>query len=264
MAAHVSFDQTRVRALYLAERLDLRSFERAERLGIFPLAVRAGEKGVAVLFRYGAVVLAGVAPAEEAAFLQNLSLFLRDVFPEPEIEEIEVLVDPSRPERIEHGALYLHEISTERLQLLAEVLARSVVLARQEAGIAAVFDRIEPLALSLQKKGRGTPKERDLVKMIGQSLLVQHRMVGRVEVTEKPEILWDHPELERLWTRLGEEYELLERHLALERKLQVVSRTVETLLDLLQARQNLKVEWYILLLIAVEILLGLLSRLGGF
>ncbi len=63
---------------------------------------------------------------------------------------------------------------------------------------------------------------------IGDTLLIQHKMVGRVEVSEKPEILWDHPKLERLYVHLESEYELRERHLALERKLELISKTVET------------------------------------
>jgi uncharacterized Rmd1/YagE family protein len=91
-------------------------------------------------------------------------------------------------------------------------------------------------------------------------------MVGRVETGEKPELLWEHPELERLYVRLAEEYELRDRDRdrALDRKLDVISRTVETLLGLVQTRSSLRVEWYIVLLIVAELLLTtyplLLSR----
>jgi uncharacterized Rmd1/YagE family protein len=44
---------------------------------------------------------------------------------------------------------------------------------------------------------------------------------------------------------------------ALERKLQVISNTAETLLDLLQTQQSQRVEWYIVILIVVEIALTL-------
>jgi len=80
-------------------------------------------------------------------------------------------------------------------------------------------------------------------------------MVWRAEVGEKPEVLWENPELERLYPRLAEEYELRERHLALERKLDLIARTAQTLLDLLQHQRSLRVEWYIVVLILVEILL---------
>ena len=94
-------------------------------------------------------------------------------------------------------------------------------------------------------------------------LLIQQKMVGRVETGEKPELLWDHPELERFYVRLAEEYELRDRDRALDRKLDVISRTVETLLGLVQTRSSLRVEWYIVLLIVAELLLSTYPLLLG-
>ena len=41
-----------------------------------------------------------------------------------------------------------------------------------------------------------------LLKLLGNALLVQHRVSGRVAVSEKPDVLWDRPDLERLYSRL--------------------------------------------------------------
>lgn len=48
-------------------------------------------------------------------------------------------------------------------------------------------------------------------------------------------------------------FELKERAYALGRKLELITRTAETLLDLLQAQRSLRVEWYITILIVIEI-----------
>ena len=82
-------------------------------------------------------------------------------------------------------------------------------------------------------------------------------MVGRVEVVNKPEMIWEQPHLERLYARLADEFEIRERHLALERKLELVARTAQTVLELLQNRRILRLEWYVLLLILIEVLLSL-------
>jgi uncharacterized Rmd1/YagE family protein len=142
------------------------------------------------------------------------------------------------------------------LQLVADILAKSLVLSHYETRIAENFDRIEPLAAMLRENGRAGGHSKELLRHIGDVLLVQQKMVGRVETGEKPELLWEHPELERLYMRLAEEYELRERDRALDRKLDVISRTVETLLGLLQTRSSLRVEWYIVLLIIAELLLS--------
>lgn len=249
--------QVHGRAVFIAERLDLRDFEKANCLAKKPLLLTAGSSGCAALFRYGAVVLFGLSAIEETTLLDSLKPFLLEPFEQFVAEEVVLTADDSRPEGIDAGAIRLREFSLERLQLVADVLAKSVVLDRYEAMVARSFQRVEPLADTLQRSGRPGSKGRDLLRHIGDTLSMQGRMVGRIEMSEKPDLLWFHPEHEHLFARLKDEYEIGERHLALERKLDLISRTAETLLGILQNQRSLRVEWYITILIVFEILLTL-------
>jgi uncharacterized Rmd1/YagE family protein len=243
-----------VHALLLGERLDTRALEREHVLAETPLTIRAGTEGFGVLFRYGAVVLFNLVPPEEAEFLAVLTpLTVRPLAP-PETEKVDLTVDPSAEERVDlSGDIFVTTLAPERLQIVADVLAKSVVLGHYESKLGAVFERVEPLAVALQRGGPGGSQANALLREIGGVLLTQHKMVGHVEVLEKPDVLWEHPELERFYARLRDEYELRERERALNRKLELVSRTVATLLELIQNRRSLRVEWYIVLLILFEI-----------
>jgi uncharacterized Rmd1/YagE family protein len=88
-------------------------------------------------------------------------------------------------------------------------------------------------------------------------------MVGRAEIGEKPELLWEHPNLERLYALLEAEFEVRERLAVMERKLELAGRTARTLVDLINARHSLRVEWYIVALILFEILLTLYGMWSG-
>ncbi len=72
-----------VRALLLGERLDTRAFERDEPLGVAPLTVEIPGGGVAVLFRYGAVVLFGSATAALDNFIASLGPLVTTALPSP-------------------------------------------------------------------------------------------------------------------------------------------------------------------------------------
>lgn len=247
-----------VRAVFLSERLDLRSLETARSLAISPLMIAAGESGCAALFRYGVVVLFGLEPIEEVSFLSQLEPMIHEPYPDHESEQMQIFVDATRQEHVDRsGNLHLRELSIERLQIVADILSKSVVVGRYEKRVAAAFDRIEPLAANLQRSGHGLNKGKELMQHIGETLLIQHKMVGRVEIVDKPEILWERPELERLYAYLEDEYELQERHRALERKIDLISKTVETQLDILHNTRALRVEWYVVALIVIEIFLSL-------
>jgi required for meiotic nuclear division protein 1 len=258
-----------VQALLLGERLDTRAFDRAaprdmerdtprdlpREMGPLLLDIPGG--GRAVLFRYGAAVLFGAEPATAERFVDALAPKIAGRFAVPDRDEAGLRFDPkAEPHLDAAGNILLRDDSPERLLLVADILAKSLVLAHYETRIADIFDRIEPLAATLREKGRAGATGKVLLRHIGDVLLMQQQMVGRVETTETPELLWEHPELERLYMRLADEYELRERDRALDRKLDIVSRTVETLLGLVQTRSSMRVEWYIVLLIVAELLLS--------
>ena len=250
----------RARALLIGERLDLRALETADRLADLPLTIRVGANGCAVLFRYGAVVTFGLDAMEEVPLLQSLKPFVRDAFEDKSIEteEAELVLDKNESvPSVPNGTIRLYDWSIERLQVVADVLAKSTALAHYESSIGQAFDAIEPLASDLRANGRGRRSDRELLRHIGGILLIQHNMVGLVEIGDKPEMLWERSDLDRWYGRLEDEYELRERNLALERKLDVLSRTAETVLNLLQHNSGLRVEWYVVALIIIEIALTL-------
>jgi uncharacterized Rmd1/YagE family protein len=246
-----------VRAILLGERIDLKGLEATGRVAANPLVISAGEGQYAALFRYGAIVLFGVNPLQEVTFVDQLARLVGQPYAKRETEEARIRVDPAGEDRVEGGEIVLREVTAESMQVIADALAKSVVLGFYEASLAAIFDAVEPFAQGLKSGGRATPKDRDLLRYIGDTLLTQHKMVGRVEVGEKPDVLWELPGLSRLFSRLEDEYELPERKLAVDRKLDLISRTVETLVDLVHNKRALRVEWYIVILIVIEIVLTL-------
>lgn len=251
-------EQVSVRARLVGERLVLKTLETTDPLSTNPLMIQAGESGCAVLLRYGVVVLFNLTAMEEAAFLEGLKAFIKEPEPKPVGEILQLAFSPQAKERLERGVLWLRDSSVERLQVVAEALAKSVVLDYYEMEVSSLFDRIKPFTTAIQDHGNARPpKEQELLRYIGGTLLIQQKMLGIVEVGEKPDPIWDNPELDRLYLRLEDEYELRERLLALEQKLALISRTVETTLGMLQRDSSHRVEWYIVILIVVEILLSI-------
>jgi uncharacterized Rmd1/YagE family protein len=138
---------------------------------------------------------------------------------------------------------------------VADVLARSAFLAHFESRLSSSIDRLEPLAEQLRRRGSVGLRSRRLLEELGEVLVSEMRMVGRVEVSEKPERIWDRPDLDALYVRLADEYELESRDRAVTRKLELLGRSTNTFLEMLATRRSLHVEWYIVILILLEILI---------
>jgi uncharacterized Rmd1/YagE family protein len=264
----------RAQAVLAGAGIDLAALGSTDRTGAAPLAVElvgpltggsratsAAGSGVAFLFRYGAVVFFDASPAGITEYLRQIAPVIRQPFAqgERETELLDIRLDPGGRESLEGNTLVLADASLEKLQLVADVMAKSVSLAHHEKGIERQFERIEPFAVNLDHWGRGGRAARELLHNLGGALLAEHRVVAGTRVDDSPDLLWDHPELERLWARIRDEFEIRERFAALHSKLSLISRTAETALDLLQNRRALRVEWAIVGLIVFEIVLTLLQ-----
>ena len=251
-------DRVLVRASYLARRLDTRGSARARR-HVSHFVVRPEGEGLAVLFPFGVVVTIDLSETVEAALIEKLRPNLDEPFATPVVDDVEVhLAKGEHTEGLdEEGDIWVEKITAANLVVVADILSKSVVLDHFEQSIGRVFDRLHPIALAMQRTGHTGRRARDLVQLIGHAMLVRQETVWRVEVEEKPDIVWDRPDLDQLWLRLSESYELRERHNALERKVSLLDESAATVLDVLQNNRMLRVEWYIVLLILFEIALTL-------
>jgi uncharacterized Rmd1/YagE family protein len=242
------------RALLLGERIDTAGLERSDVISTAPLAFRVGSFGYAVLFRYGGVVLIGLSPIEEDEVLRGIRPRVTGPAAKIEDEVATIEIAPDRDDQIVTGGpISVKDLSPPRLLVIADVLAKNVGLVRDEREVNKVLDLIEPFANRLATTGRAPFDRRNMLRLIGQALLVHHRMSGRIALEEKPDVLWDRGDLERLFARLEDEYELKERASALRHKLQVIEATTRALTDIIDTERSARLEFIIAVLIVVEI-----------
>ncbi|KAF0182002.1 MAG: RMD1 family protein [Hyphomonadaceae bacterium] len=256
-------------ATLLGERLDLRGHYPPDMVSQTPLAYRPEGApgglpgGLVVLFRFGAIVCIGLEPVAEAAQVEAIHARVVDPFMPAERETLTIVAGGFERDHImPGGGVGLPDASTERLLVVADALAKSVALAQDERQITTVFDRIEPFARDLSASGGGNLTFKALLAMLGDALAAQARMVGRVEVGEKPDVLWDRPDLQRLHTTLDDEYELRDRARALTQKLKVIEECATAFVAVADARRAHRLEWAIIILIMIEIGLTLMDFAG--
>src|ERR1700722_17796111 len=252
----LSGNRVTAHALNVGDRINTTGFEKEALSGV-PLAIRAGHEGVAVLFRYGAVVFIDMSAEDESACLERLSSRIGGrLTPVEEETATFELAGEGEDQVAAGGPIRVRDLSLTRLLVISDVLAKSVVLAHDEREVAKVFETIEPFVRELASSGKFFRNRRGILRLIGEALLVQHHVSGRVAITDKPDALWDRPDLERVYARLEDEYELIGRVETLNRKLEVVADTADTLADIIDTRRSLRLEIIIVLLIGFEIVIG--------
>jgi uncharacterized Rmd1/YagE family protein len=243
------------RTLLLGDRIDTAGLERSDLISTTPLAFRSGAAGYAVLFRYGVAVLIGLSPVEEDELVRALGSRLAGPYDTVEDESTVIEIVPDQDDQVVPGGpVAIRSMSPSRLLVIADVLAKNAALSRDEREVGKVLEVMEPFAAALARTGRTPSGRRQMLRTIGQALQVQHRLAGRVEIEDKPDILWDEPEFERLWLRLADEYELKERATSLARKLEVIDDTARAITEIIDTQRSVRLEMTIVLLIVVEVL----------
>jgi len=242
-------------ARLLGARIDTRAFRENE-----PASVLARLAGPTIVFRDGVVVGIGEDRAAMDALDAALAPRVVDPFAEPEREVASLVVLGAGGDSIgPDGSIQLADESAERVLLAGIVLARSVMLSRDEGLVGGAFERISPLVSELSEDGRTRLPIRQAMRLVGTALAARHRIMGTASANDRPDLLWDHPELDRLYARLEDEYELDERAEVLERKFTALGDVTEVLLDIVRDKRAFRLELAIIALIAFEIVLSLVA-----
>ena len=215
--------------------------------------------GLVLVFRHGVVVSFGSGTAD-AALAATLRAHVLENGEMEETETATVQIGRGDKDRIGlDGEIFIADGRTERFMLIATVLSRSVLLAHDEVLVAQAFEQTRPVVHDLSINGRARMPIREVMKLAGSVLAARHRLTGTAQADERPDLLWDLPELDRLYARLEAEYELKERAEALEHKFATLGDFAEALLDIAQDKRAVRLEAAIVGLIVFEIVLSLIS-----
>ena len=249
-----------VRALRIGRRLKLAGLEteglsQSKILGRSPLLLLLQSGGLAALFPYGAVVLIGVSRAEEEALLQDLADRIEGQLDSPVVSQSEIEVGTSA--KVSADLIAVRDLSPSFLAVVADALAKNVALTFEEAEVEKVLMVLEPFADDLADSGRLPRSRQRMLRTVGHALRIHHRLLERVEVEERPDLLPDEHEINRLHECLADAFHLKKRAKSLSRKLDVIEVMTAALTELIDAQREIRVELLIVLLIAVEIAIWL-------
>lgn len=260
-----------VRSMYIAASIDTLTLRKARnltdpsltlktgraQLWRLPLTLEVGRDGRAIVFLYGAIVFFNVEPIEETAFLKVISTLAQ--FPDevPIVEEMELSLAEEGRVGIEGDTLLVTDFKLPTLQVVAEVLARSIVLERFEGRAGITLDNLQAMAVGLSRGHTRPIRLHDLVKNLGNVLVDEAELLGRIAIIDKPVALWNHPDLEPLYKRLSDEFEIARRYEATLAKLNLINRTIQTSVDLLQYRRSSYLEWGVAIIILIGTVLTL-------
>lgn len=220
-----------------------------------PLIVELSEQRFIVAFDYGSVVLFGFTPAEARVWLDKLKVFAVRANRREFIDTFTLYIGGRKgPTTTEE--MTVNHFLFDTVKLVAIVLSRSVGLEYYEDLIDRNLAKLESSVQALSQEGRFVVKRRELVKEVGFALAIQHELAYNLQLLDDPDMLWEHgEEMEKLYDHLAKQFSISRRAQALERKLNIIARSSEFIIERLQERTANLLEWGIIALFVVDLVL---------
>src|SRR2546429_9513390 len=119
-----------------------------------------------------------------------------------------------------------------------------------------------PAALAARREKTGTVRARParLHRFIGEAITSRNEVLSVLHLLDKPDEVWEDPELDRIYDDLRAEFDLTDRYQSSEIKLRGGQESLELVVDVARDRRMWLLEMSIAGLILVELVLSIWRR----
>lgn len=217
------------------------------------------DHGDVFYFDYGAVVLWGLSSDEEQKILKELKRFEEKPISSAAFEESRFSVGTSPKIAKDDITLPSNDIVTKLA--FSHGLAQSVKLDVFEHLILKRIENTRYVPDSLALKGRIPLSRRQLLCTMGTLLQERNSINLHTDILDTPDFFWERSDLEPLYRLIKQDLELTARVNVLNKRLNILKELFEVLGTELAHRHSSRLEWIIIILIAIEIGLVLTKEL---
>ena len=140
------------------------------------------------------------------------------------------------------------------VNLIGFVIAKSVALERIEEQVDLVLDEMEDI-IQLLERGNPALPDHKLARLASSILNFKYKSIAHIMVLDKPDITWDNEDLDRLYSRMANLFELNQRYHEIKAKSETLMDITDVFTGLSHARRANRLEWIIIILIALEIVI---------
>jgi len=223
------------------------------------LFYETGTERYVYIFRYGVVSFFNYTENEISAFLQDIGAYCRNIFSEPMSDELSVETGAAE-NKISHNKIEIVNTDREALRMIMLNVSQSVALDYYTELTEMLLEETNFHTQLLEKKGRLAISGTKLKKFIGKTLLLKNRIAENLYIFDSPPETWEDEQLDRLHNGLIKNFDLQERFRNVSEGLGIVKDNLELFKDILQYRNSTRLEWIVIILIAIEVINFLIEK----
>ena len=211
------------------------------------------------LFHFGSIVFLNFQYHEIMDiinYLKTIEMGINDTDTFKYVDEYKIESNPESEFAINNDYMVTKQQEEYHFDIVSTVLAKSVALEKIESDISRVLDEIEDVVNDLYQ-GELAVSDEKLAKMSASILGFKLSTISYVMLLDKPAITWNNEGAGELFNELTILFELTDRYEKLRHKIDTLMDIIEVFSGLAHAKRGTRLEWAVIILIAIEICLSL-------
>jgi uncharacterized Rmd1/YagE family protein len=210
------------------------------------------------VFDYGVVVFANYDVVAKSEFIQFIQNYATKIVYLDLTEEYRILLDERLNKVVvKNDYVAVAQIDSSLLRIVMLNIGQSVALEHYEVLTNELITSSKYYIQELENHGKLSISKTDLLKYIGKVLNVKNSIVDNLYILDDPNLVWDNEELNLLNRHLKANFDINPRFKDLDYRLQIVEKNLTLFTDVLNVRESARLEWIVIILIALEIIIAI-------
>ena len=210
------------------------------------------------IFDYGVIVFANYTASDKKDFIEFIKKYAIEIVDLNLFEEYTIEIDKTLLKTyVKNNSVTVPFVDSSVLRIVMLNIAQSVALEFYETLSDDLITSSKEYILELEKRGRLSISKTNLLKYIGKVLNVKNSIVDNLYILDDPNLVWDHEDLNLLNRSLKTNFDIIPRFKDLDYRLGIVEDNLKLFTDVLNVRESSRLEWIVIILIAIEIFIAL-------
>ena len=256
----------RITAFQIAENISLKRFKanyKGELLNStnFELFFKY-KNGYVNILNYGVVVFADLEEFDRSYLIEKLKEssehWLRDFYR----EDFTIELDPKLQAPIfSYNSMAVPDINADIIKITMLQVGQSTALDFYLERSQKIYNETSKFTDQLEKHGKIKEPRKKLLRFIGHTLNIKHRIIDNLYVFDTPASTWENELLGKVNDGLSNLFDISIRFREIEYVLKNIESNLSIFIELVNANKSHRLEWIIIALILFEVVYALVENL---
>ncbi|MDB5227313.1 MAG: hypothetical protein JWN78_1506 [Bacteroidota bacterium] len=212
------------------------------------------------VFKYGVVCFLNHDDIKISGFIKLISPYCKNFFEYKLREEFDIDTNATE-NKIGYNKIEIVRADKETLRLIMLNVSQSVALDYYSQQTNVLLEETNLHTSHLEITGNLNMSGKNLKRFIGKTLNLMNRIRENLYIFDSPESTWEDESLNRIDTGLKKTFDLQSRYRSIHEELQIIKENLGLFKDIMHHRKSSVLEWIIIVLILVEVLNIILSKI---